>query len=63
MPRKSRLRATMERYIGQVKNLIIRGEVADATGIFDPIPPRERVRGELEKPPISVLDRSFRWLR
>ncbi len=51
------------RYIEQVKNLIIEGEVVDATGIFDPIPPRERVRGELEKPPINVLDRSFRVVK
>ena len=63
LPRKSRLRITMEKYADQVKRRIIEGDVIDATGIFDPIPPREHVRTELAKPPINVLDRTFRVIK
>lgn len=63
LPRKSKLRITMEKYIEQVRSMIVRGEIVDATGIFDPIPPRERVRTELAKPPINILDRTFRIIK
>ncbi len=63
LPRKSRLRATMERYIEQVRGMIVEGEVVDAAGIFDLIPLREQVRSELEKPPISILDCAFRVVK
>ncbi len=63
LPRKSKLRITMEKYIEQVRDRIIKGEVIDATGIFDPIPPREGIRNELAKPPINILDRTFRVIK
>jgi hypothetical protein len=53
----------MEKYIEQVRSKIVKGEFIDATGIFDPIPPRERVRNELAKPPINILDRTFRVIK
>ena len=62
-PRKSRVRAVMEKYIEEVKHRVITGNFINAVGIFDPIPPRERVRKELEKPPINILDRSFRIIK
>ena len=63
MVRKSRLRRVMEMYIDQVKNKIINNDVIDATGIFDPIPPRERIREELSKSPIDILNRTFRVIK
>ena len=63
MARKSRLKRTMEMYIDQVKNKIISNDVIDASGIFDPIPPRERIREELSKPPIDILNRAFRVIK
>jgi len=53
----------MEMYIDQVKNKIISNDVIDASGIFDPIPPRERIREELSKPPIDILNRAFRVIK
>jgi len=53
----------MEMYIDQVKNKIINNDVIDATGIFDPIPPRERIREELSKSPIDILNRTFRVIK
>ncbi len=63
MPRKSKLRLTMEKYIEQVSDKIIRGRVIDATGVFDPIPPREQIRNELASHPINILDRTFRVIK
>ena len=63
LPRKSKLRITMEKYIEQVRSKIVRSEIIDATGIFDPIPSREHVRTELAKPPINILDRTFRVIK
>ena len=53
----------MEKYIEQVRSKIVKDEIIDATGIFDPIPPREHVRIELTKPPINILDRTFRIIK
>jgi len=50
----------MEKYIGQVRRKIVEGEAIYATGIFDPIPPRGQIRSILAKPPINILDRTFR---
>lgn len=63
MARKSRLKRTMEMYIDQVRNKIISNDVIDASGIFDPIPPRERIREELSKSPIDILNRTFRVIK
>lgn len=62
-PKKSKLRTTMEKYIEQIRNWIVRGKVFDAISIFDPIPPRDQVRAALTKPPINVLNRTFRVIR
>ncbi len=53
----------MEKYIAEVRQRIISNDFINATGIFDPIPPRERVREELEKPPINIRDRTFRVIK
>ncbi len=63
MPRKSRLQITMEKYIGQVRDRILKGNIINASGIFDPIPQRDKVRSELAKPPINILDRTFRVIK
>jgi len=38
-----------------VKDSIISGNVINAIGIFDPIPPRKAVRTNLSKPPIDIF--------
>ena len=53
----------MDKYRDLVLQKISSGDFIDATGIYDPIPPRERMREELEKPPIEILDRSFRVIK
>ena len=63
MPRRSKVQVAMDKYRELVRQKIASGDFIDATGIFDPIPPRERVREELEKPPIEILDRSFRVIK
>ena len=63
MPRKSKLRTAIEKYIAEVSRRVTGNDFIDATGIFDPIPSRERVREELKKPPINILDHSFRIIK
>jgi mRNA-degrading endonuclease HigB of HigAB toxin-antitoxin module len=63
MPRRSKVGAIMERYGKEIERRIINGDFIDAVGIFDPIPPREKIRDELKKPPINILDRSFRIIK
>ena len=63
MPRKSKRRAMLEALKKEVRQKVLNNDFVDATGIFDPIPPRERVREELAKPPICILDRTFRVIK
>lgn len=60
VPRKSKLQRTMEKYRPQVEQAILSGKVVDATGILDEMPPPEKVREELCKPPFNITNRSFR---
>jgi len=43
-----------------VRSSILSSSFVNAIGLFDPIPPREKIREELSKPPINILDRSHR---
>ena len=60
MPRRSRLQAAADRYKDEVRQSIIRGNIVNAVGILDPLPPRDNVREVLRNPPFNILDRSFR---
>jgi len=43
-----------------VRNSILSGNIVNAIGILDPIPPRKDIRKALSGPPIKILDRSPR---
>jgi len=43
-----------------VRNNIIAGNIINAIGILDPIPPRDDIRKTLSKQPINILDRNPR---
>jgi len=43
-----------------VRNSILSGNIVNAIGILDPIPPRKDIRKTLSEPPIKILDRSPR---
>jgi len=47
----------------EVRKRILSNEVVEAVGILDPMPPRDRVRSELTKPPLNILDRKFRVIK
>ena len=60
MARKSRIQKVMNKYIDEVLSAINNNSIIDATRSLPGLPPRDRVRDVLSKPPFNILDRSFR---
>ena len=63
MPRESVRQKAMEKYISEVRRKILNNEFINAVGALDSLPPRERVREVLTKPPFNILDRTFRIIK
>lgn len=59
MPRR-RKRKTSDELKSKVQEIIESGSVILATNIIDELPPREKVRDVLSKPPFEIINREFR---